>query len=53
LDLLFSALEAEEVAELKTKMEGAKGMDSVKLVLVEAAKKAEDKVGQGKFKEFA
>ncbi|GAA5828953.1 hypothetical protein JCM5353_005182 [Sporobolomyces roseus] len=53
LDLLFSALEAEEVAELKTKMESAKGMDQVKLVLVEAAKKAEPKVGEGKFKEFA
>lgn len=53
MDLLFSALEAEEVAELKTKMESAKGMDQVKLVLVEAAKKAEPKVGEGKFKEFA
>lgn len=51
--MLFSALEAEEVAELKTKMESAKGMDQVKLVLVEAAKKAEPKVGEGKFKEFA
>jgi DnaJ family protein C protein 2 len=53
LDLLFSALEAEEVVELKNSMEAAKGPDAVKLVLVEGAKKAEPKVGAGKFKEFA
>ncbi|GAA6020875.1 hypothetical protein JCM11491_000016 [Sporobolomyces phaffii] len=53
LDLLFSALEAEEVVELKNAMEAAKGPDAVKLVLIETAKKAEPKVGEGKFKEFA
>ncbi|GAA5893794.1 zuotin [Sporobolomyces salmoneus] len=53
LDLLFSALEAEEVVALKTQMDQAKGPDAVKLVLIEGAKKAEPKVGEGKFKEFA
>ncbi|GAA5947968.1 hypothetical protein JCM3765_007049 [Sporobolomyces pararoseus] len=55
LDLLFSALEPEAVAELKTSMEAAQGSgsDAVKLVLIESAKKAAPKVGEGKFKEFA
>ncbi|GAA5953937.1 hypothetical protein JCM21900_003059 [Sporobolomyces salmonicolor] len=53
LDLLFSVMEAEDVAALKAKMDAAKGQDEVKAALVEAAKAAEAKTGEGKFKEFA
>ncbi|GAA5925684.1 zuotin [Sporobolomyces koalae] len=53
LDLIFAGLEPEQVAALKTKMESAQGADQVKLCLIEAAKQAEPKVGEGKFKEFA
>ncbi|GAA5960037.1 hypothetical protein JCM10213_008229 [Rhodosporidiobolus nylandii] len=53
LDLLFSVLEPEEVAALKVELEAKKNQDEVKMAFVAIAKKVEDKVGAGKFKEFA
>ncbi|GAA6034143.1 hypothetical protein JCM8097_000717 [Rhodosporidiobolus ruineniae] len=53
LDLLFSVLEPEEVAQFKTEVEAKKGQDEVKAVFVAWAKKVEPKTGEGKFKEFA
>ncbi|GAA6063383.1 hypothetical protein JCM10212_001482 [Sporobolomyces blumeae] len=54
LDLLFGALEADEVVEVKNKMDKVSSdAAACRLVLVEAAKAAEPKVGAGKFKEFA
>lgn len=52
LDLLFAALEPEEVAALRTQIDG-KGADETRAALVAAAQKAEPKVGAGKFREFA
>ncbi|BGP48229.1 Zuotin [Rhodotorula kratochvilovae] len=52
LDLLFGAFEPEEVAALKAQVDG-KSADEAKAALVAAAKQAEAKVGEGKFKEFA
>ncbi|GAA5935358.1 hypothetical protein JCM3775_006252 [Rhodotorula graminis] len=52
LDLLFAAMEPEEVAALRVAIDG-KGADETKAALVAAAQKAEPKVGAGKFKELA
>lgn len=53
LDLIFEGLEPEEIGELKKQAEGKNSPADVKAILVEFAKKAEAKVGAGKFKEFA
>ena len=51
LDLLFGALEPEQVGEMKVELEGTKG--DKKAIIVSWAKKAAEKLGEGKFKEFA
>lgn len=53
LDLLFSVMEPEHVAEFKAELDAKSSQDEVKAVFVHKAKQFEDKVGAGKFKEFA
>ncbi|GAA5878943.1 hypothetical protein JCM3774_000667 [Rhodotorula dairenensis] len=53
LDLLFSVMEPEHVAEFKAELDAKSSQDDVKSVFVHKAKQFEDKVGAGKFKEFA
>ncbi|KAK4056729.1 Zuotin [Microbotryomycetes sp. JL221] len=53
LDLIFGALEPEEVGEMKKEIEAKTTPADMKAVIVSFAKKAEAKVGEGKFKEFA
>lgn len=52
LDVLYGALEPEEVAAVKTEVEGKAKSEEIKSVLVSWAKKVEAKVGEGKFKQF-
>ena len=47
---MFGALEPEQVGEMKAELE--KGGDA-KSIIVSWAKKAGEKLGEGKFKEFA
>lgn len=53
LDLLFSVMEPEDVAAFKAELDTKSSQDDVKAVFVKTAKKFEDKIGAGKFKEFA
>ncbi|KAM0791297.1 hypothetical protein ACM66B_005769 [Microbotryomycetes sp. NB124-2] len=53
LELIFGALEPEEVAEMKKEAESKSSADDIKAVIVSYAKKAESKVGEGKFTQFA
>jgi DnaJ family protein C protein 2 len=53
LDLLFEALEPEEVGEMKKEMEAKSAPGEIKKVVVAWAGKASAKVGEGKFQEFA
>ncbi|KAM0753352.1 DnaJ-domain-containing protein [Meredithblackwellia eburnea MCA 4105] len=53
LDLLFGALEPEETAELKKEVEAEKDAAKIKAVIIAWVGKVTDKVGAGKFKEFA
>ncbi|POY74571.1 hypothetical protein BMF94_2332 [Rhodotorula taiwanensis] len=53
LDLLFSIMEPEDVAAFKADLDKKSNSDEVKMAFVAQAKKFEDKVGAGKFREFA
>ncbi|SCZ88114.1 BZ3500_MvSof-1268-A1-R1_Chr2-1g04198 [Microbotryum saponariae] len=53
LDLLYGALDAEQVAEFRTEAEAQSSPEKIKGVITSWAKKVEAKVGEGKFKQFA